>query len=254
MIPVPSSRPSSPALVYAIGDIHGCLPLLQHLWRKIARDAQRQLRRGARARVVFLGNLVDRGPQSAQVLEWCVRLFKDPPAWCEPVFLMGCHEFYLVLHVYRQSPEMLQGWLHNGGEATLRSFGIKPGTGETIARLLNLELLHRGILPLLLQLEPSHSEPGYMFVSAGLRPGLALKEQHLEHLLWSHDEFLNSTQDHGATVVHGHAPHHLGKVEIRPNRICVDSGAVHTGTLSAVRLFRGRTRVLKVTRARADRS
>ena len=242
-----SLPPAVPApLLYAVGDVHGCYVLLEALWRKIEFDAGKRLTAGAKATVVFLGDLIDRGPDSDRVLRWCAALAKDPPAWCVPVFLVGNHELFLLQFLMTEDREILATWRRNGGKATLRSLGVGSGKPESVAERLR-SALKPDLLPFFSKLKYFHAEPGYLFVHAGLRPGVALEEQKPEDLCWIREEFLLSTVDHGARIIHGHTP--AGSVEILKNRINVDTCAYGFGVLSAVRLQGDKVGVLQAKAA-----
>ncbi len=233
-------------LLYAVGDVHGCCQSLQRLWRKIRADARARLGRGQKAKVVFLGDYIDRGPDSARVLGWCVRLQQKPPPWCEPVFLMGNHELMLLRFLTEPDLASLALWLINGGGVTLKSFGIAESTPAAVGRSLADTLTRRGLLTFLAGLPKCHRDGDWFFVHAGTRPGVALECQDPWDLLHIRDEFLDAVADHGARVVHGHTPTEDGRVEFRKNRIGIDTGAVFGGPLSAVRISGEAPRVLQV--------
>jgi serine/threonine protein phosphatase 1 len=233
----PAPAPGSARLpegrrVYAVGDVHGRADLLRELHRRIADDAEGAP--GERA-IVYLGDYVDRGPESRDVLDL---LLDEGPAGFEQVTLMGNHEAMLL--EFLENAESGPQWLWNGGGATLLSYGVSPpaqvGEGSALEELREalaaaLPARHLGFLR---GLRLSHVEGGYAFVHAGVRPGLPLELQGPEDLLWIRGEFLNSRLDHGHVVVHGHT---IGRdVEIRPNRIALDTGAYVSGRLSALGL------------------
>jgi len=152
------------------------------------------------------------------------------------VNLLGNHEDLML--AFLQDPAVARAWLQLGGDATLASYGVSltpevsPGERfETLRREL-LAHLPPHHLALLESLALHHQIGDYLFVHAGILPGLALKRQRREALLWVRDEFLLSRSDHGAVVVHGH--HIVPSVEERPNRIGIDTGAYHSGILTAL--------------------
>ena len=223
-------------IFYAISDIHGCYQLLERLWLQIERDAPRYLAQGAKATVVFLGDYIDRGPDSAGVVEWCARLQRQPPPWCAPVFLLGNHEQMMFDFLQARDNEGLAFWVENGGGATLDSLGIGAGTPKQIAALLIRSGEQRGLWKWFLNLRIHHRAAGYLFVHAGMKPRVALAKQDPMECLWIREEFLDSSEDHGFRVVHGHTPTSGGRVEVLANRVNVDTGAWYSGVLSAVRL------------------
>lgn len=224
------------AVVYAIGDIHGRLDLLIKLQGLILADADR--RRAARRVVVYLGDYVDRGPDSRGVIE---RLATAPLAGFESVFLKGNHEDFML--DFLSGGSLAMSWMLNGGAATLLSYGIDvldPTRGRE--RLFDARADLQGRLPaahraFLENLSPWHREGDYLFVHAGVRPGVAMADQREADLLWIRHDFLNSTADFGAVVVHGHTV--IDEPEERPNRIGIDTGAVMTGCLTALVLQGG---------------
>lgn len=216
---------------YAIGDIHGRLDLFVAMIDQIEADAQ--ARPPASTRLVILGDFVDRGPESARTIDLLMRLQGESNV----VVLKGNHEAALV-DALAGDFAMLDLWLSHGGTATLRSFGVEAelldGDDMQLLRLAreNISVKIRSWLAAL----PTAVRFGrYLFVHAGVRPGIALNKQTDADKLWITDEFIDSDADHGAVVVHGHTIDEVGVV-IAPNRIGVDTGAYRTGRLSAVGL------------------
>jgi len=216
--------------VYAIGDIHGRADLLTALLRTIDRDSDGYIGRRV---LVFLGDYVDRGLHSREVLDL---LTGTSFAGYETFFLKGNHDAWLLQSL--ADPAHVHSWLASGGLATLLSYGIDvPAgvSGEQRASLVQQGL--QNALPeshqrFLAQLRTLHIEGSYLFVHAGIRPGVPLEEQREEDLCWIRDEFLNDSRDHGYCVVHGHSI--SGKAQRRKNRIGVDTGAYATGCLSCL--------------------
>lgn len=232
--------------IYAIGDIHGRLDLLRRLQQIIARDAA-SLPKSVQPTVVYLGDYVDRGPDSAGVIE---ELLQRPLAGFRSIYLLGNHEALLLDFLTRA--EVAPLWFRNGGLETLQSYGVECAPAAlgalepdaiAAAQTRLRKRLPRGHLKFLKSLRPHYSSRRYLFVHAGLRPGRALGAQSRQDLLWIRDPFLASEADHGKVVVHGHTI--TPQVEIRPNRIGVDTGAYETGVLSAVALDRTGVRVLE---------
>lgn len=222
--------------IYAVGDVHGCAGLLDRLHALIEADARDAPER--RKLVIYLGDYVDRGPDSAGVID---RLIDDPLPGFETVLLKGNHEAFM--HRFLGDSSVGGLWLMNGGGATLASYGVtetrpggSPGHAEGLRDALRdrLPAAHRRFLE---GLRLTHREGDYVFVHAGVRPGLALDEQVEDDLLWIREPFLDSSEDRSYVVVHGHTP--VESPELLFNRINVDTGAVWTGRLTAVVLFGG---------------
>ncbi|MBV8534221.1 MAG: serine/threonine protein phosphatase [Alphaproteobacteria bacterium] len=240
----PAAEPTVPAgtAVYAIGDIHGRVDLLAGLFARLAADADQG---GAGRRVlVCLGDYVDRGDDSAGVIE--LILDRSPPGF-EVVTLLGNHERLMIefLDDVRRAPL----WLRNGGDATLESYGIEVTQGAYLDAkpLLALQAALRERLPVrhlefLQSLKLAHAEGDYVFVHAGVRPGVPLEAQQEEDLIWIRELFLNSTADHGAVIVHGHTIR--PEPEFRPNRIGIDTGAYFTNNLTCLALEGTKRRII----------
>lgn len=217
--------------VYAIGDIHGRDDLLAELHGRIVADAARA---PASANIlIYLGDYIDRGLQSKQVLD---RLTGNRLAGFEHVFLKGNHE--LAMLQFLGDAAFGKTWKYYGGLETLHSYGITeltrtddPAAFER-AREHLLEVLPASHRRFLETLEISREFGGYFFAHAGVRPGIALHRQIEEDLLWIREDFLQSGASFGKIIVHGHTPNE--EVVIRPNRIGVDTGAYMTGVLTAL--------------------
>lgn len=222
--------------IYAIGDIHGRLDLMDELHERIVADAA--ARPIARCRLVYLGDYVDRGPDSRGVIE---RLLAPPPGGFERIALLGNHETMLLDALADR--HAAGHWRNNGGGATLRSYGLPAGCAMA-AFAAALPPAHRVYLE---GLDLSHRAGGYYFVHAGIEPGLPLDAQPREAQIWIRNRFLDSTADHGAVVVHGHTP--VDDVEWRPNRIGIDTGAFFSGRLTALVLEGEGHRLLQTGRA-----
>jgi serine/threonine protein phosphatase 1 len=221
-LPAPGSLPSH-IRVYAIGDVHGCLDRLVALHADIAADLTE--RPVAEPLLIHMGDYVDRGPDSAGVIE---RLAAGHLPNLPVVNLMGNHEDLMLSALERPSDASVQLWLMNGGANSLHSWGI-PRTTAAAEWASRLPARH---LAFLRNLAVSHSAGGYLFVHAGVRPGLPLERQSPHDLLWIREPFLSSSADFGAVVVHGHTPR--GRPEVRRNRIGIDTGAVMGGNLTCV--------------------
>lgn len=220
--------------IYAIGDVHGRLDLLARLHDLIAADAAAA---GARRKVVvYLGDYVDRGPDSRGVIDL---LMRRPLAGFEHVYLLGNHEDYLLQ--FLENPAVGPHWCSYGGSETLASYGVRPPS-PFLVRAAEYETASQALaqrippahVEFMRGLRLTHQEGDYFFVHAGVRPGVALAAQQAEDLLWIRNEFLDSEDDFGACVVHGHTI--VEQPEERPNRIGIDTGAFATGRLTAVAL------------------
>jgi serine/threonine protein phosphatase 1 len=207
--------------VYAIGDIHGCLAELRRLHAAIAADLV--LRPPAAAVLVHLGDYIDFGPDSAGVLA----LLTEGPsiAGLTTVNLMGDHE-RTALDALAGDNAAATDWLHAGGQATLASWGIAADMprGQWRGRVPAAHI------DLMQGLALDHREGDYLFVHAGIRPGVRLDRQTQDDLLGIRQSFLASEQDFGAIVVHGHSA--SPAPTIKPNRIALDTGAGCGGTLT----------------------
>lgn len=210
--------------VYAVGDVHGCLERLVALHELIAEDLA--ARPVAEATLIHLGDYVDRGPESAQVIEW---LISSPPVPASRVVnLMGNHEHLMLSALASGESEAAEVWLANGGADSLMSWGIQRSLPQRdwAGRIPRAHLLFVRDLATHVQIGP------YLFVHAGIRPGVPLEQQTRHDMLWIREPFLSSKQDHGAVVVHGHTPRQ--EPTVRPNRIGIDTGAVMGGVLTCV--------------------
>jgi serine/threonine protein phosphatase 1 len=220
-------------LVYAVGDIHGRADLLHELQAMIVADAAE---RGADHRtVIYLGDYVDRGPDSRQVVSM---LLEAPLDGFQSVHLIGNHEDFLLRFLEDESAAA--AWLPNGGLATLASYGVDPWMRESDDNaLLEMQRAFRRRLPprhlaFFNDLALWHRVGDYYFVHAGVRPNVPLERQQRDDMLWIREPFLDSRADHGAVVVHGHSIRR--RPERRDNRIGVDTGAYASGCLTALAL------------------
>ena len=240
----PSPSPSLPTghRVFAVGDIHGRVDLLRTIHSRIRRELEAKPL--ARNLVVYLGDYIDRGGHSREVVD-C--LLDDGVAGAEAVHLMGNHEEFLL--TFLDDPEDGTAWLFNGGDATLGNYGVDVSdpTLQADGMIWLRDDLARRLPPRHLdffrRLTCWHSEGDYFFVHAGVRPGVALEEQSRHDMLWIRQEFLESTTDFGKIVVHGHSP--LIEVCQRPNRIGIDTGAYSSDVLTAIVLEGGERRFIQ---------
>lgn len=228
--------------VYAIGDIHGRLDLLEALEEMIAADAAAGP--PVRRVMVYLGDYVDRGMEARQVID---RLIAQPLDGFETVHLKGNHEDFLLR--FLEDVQIGAGWLRNGGNTTLYSYGVRPPERPTDPAALERarqELLRKlppRHLAFYRSLKLSHVEGDYFFVHAGVMPGRPLDRQDPTDLMWIRDDFLESPADHGKLVIHGHTI--AEEPDVRPNRIGIDTGAYATGRLTALVLEAGGRRFLQ---------
>jgi serine/threonine protein phosphatase 1 len=215
--------------VYAIGDIHGCLGLYEELLALIERDNRE--REPARTTIVQLGDLIDRGPDSAGVVARAMA----PLSWANTVTLRGNHEAAMLASL-EGNTKLLDVWLSNGGYSALKSWAIEPRRFHDLDAEAIIDMISAAIptdhLAWLRGLPLSHQIGDFYFVHAGVRPDVPLAEQREVDCLWIRDEFLDSKKYHGAFVVHGHSV--TDEVEERPNRLGIDTGAYITGRLTAL--------------------
>nr|WP_283949500.1 metallophosphoesterase family protein [Limobrevibacterium gyesilva] len=224
--------------VYAIGDVHGCADRLDRMHAAVAEDLA--ARPVARALVIHLGDYIDRGPDSAGVIERLIRPFPVPGAAGARVFnLAGNHEDMLLTALASGDLGAADLWLRNGGGDTLASWGI-PWRGGPAAWQRAIPPAHLGFLRGLSLL---YRVGGYVFVHAGLRPGVNLEAQAREDLLWIREPFLSYDGLLPAVAVHGHTPEDAPSVH--PHRIGVDTGAVLGGPLSCAVLEADSVRFLQ---------
>lgn len=238
-LPPPTPAVPDGQKIYAIGDIHGRLDLLLRLLETIEEDASQATRRGLRPMVVFLGDYVDRGPDSRKVLDHLCGLQDGRITWR---FLEGNHE--MAMRAFMEAPAAMTQWLRLGGFATLASYGIAPpeqperswpdkswivSAGSSLAE--RLPERHNRFLD---GLEMRAEIGDYLFVHAGVRPGVSLQAQSYFDLLTIREPFLSCQDWHGKRVVHGHSI--VREPLLRPERIAVDTGAWMSGRLSAVAL------------------
>jgi len=190
----------------AIGDIHGMSYLLGALLAKLPDEGE----------LVFLGDYIDRGPDSKEVISYLQYIAADRPS----IFLRGNHEQW-ALETPSGDPHDNPYWLHNGGLQTYHSYQ-GPIEDAHLAFLQHTRLYYE--------------TAEYIFVHAGLTPGLSPADTDAFTLLWTREGFLDATYDWGKRVVHGHTPAVNGEPDVRANRIGIDTGAEHRGRLTAVLL------------------
>jgi serine/threonine protein phosphatase 1 len=200
-------------LTYCIGDVHGCHSLLRELLGLIRDDAN-----GQAHRLVFLGDLIDRGVDSAGVVRTVRDIQADRPE--EVVCLKGNHEEMLLQVI--DGTAAASWWTANGGDATLKAYGVRRASR-----------LPSDVVAWMRALPTSYEDPLRVFVHAGLQPGIALDRQDDDTKLWMREPFLSSEYDFGKHVVHGHTPVPSGQPDHRSWRTNLDTGAVYGGPLTA---------------------
>jgi serine/threonine protein phosphatase 1 len=211
-------------LIYAIGDIHGCLKQLQ--------DLMAQLPLRPEDEVVFLGDYIDRGPDSKGVLDYLVK--EQKPNWR---LLRGNHEQMLLDWLGTPNSLAASNWLLNGGHQTLQSYVPKEKLdevrGEGAHILLQSYIPHTHV-ELLNALPLTYETPDYFFCHAGVNLDKPLNEQEADDLLWIRRKFLQDPRPTPKLVIHGHTP--IEKVELTKDRINLDTGCVYGGALTALSL------------------
>jgi serine/threonine protein phosphatase 1 len=227
----PKARPCTSAgrRIYAVGDIHGRADLLSELFMRI--DDDLKARPTIDSIQVFLGDYIDRGPNSRQVIDLLIARRRRR----DVLFLKGNHEDCALQ--FLSDPTVLPAWQSMGGVHTLLSYGVIP------ARRDDHESQHKVSTALREAMPDSHRRfigglvlsftcGDFFFVHAGVRPGIPLERQSQRDLLWIRDDFLLHEEGFGMVVVHGHTP--IYKPEIRSNRINIDTGAYATGQLTCL--------------------
>ncbi|MCF8486631.1 MAG: metallophosphoesterase [Rhodobacteraceae bacterium] len=246
LIPVPPypdpPRPDSPICV--VGDLHGCDVLLERMLAKLA-----ALPDAANMRVIFAGDMVDRGPGSAAVLGRLQEMTETTGPFFETICLMGNHE-RMMLDFIDDPVRNGARWLSNGGDKTLESFGLSSdrfvrnndSEGETSVdnhplvalRDALLNAMPKGMHDWLLERPLMWTEDRLAVTHAGAKPNARMDQQSEKHLLWGHREFRHRRRDDGLWIVHGHFI--VSEPVVAAGRIAVDTGAYHTGRLTAVQL------------------
>lgn len=215
--------------IYAIGDVHGRADLLDRVLSRI--DAHAAAHPVVRPIHLLIGDYIDRGPASREVLDLLINCEHGR----EMVLLRGNHDVFVK--DFLQNPEVLRDWSRIGGLETLMSYGLTPPMKANAAAQKELAAELKAVLPpehlkFLDGLVSSFSCGGYFFAHAGVRPGIPLAKQKDDDLLWIREDFLLHEDDFGKVVVHGHTP--VREIDIRANRINIDTGAYATGRLSCL--------------------
>lgn len=200
--------------IFAIGDIHGCYDRLKALMEKIPIDCSRDA-------LVFIGDYIDRGPHSVEVVDYLIQLKNRFP---EVIFLKGNHEDMLDKFLNGSDRST---YLLNGGQQTLDSYLTKPVQSESFP-------IPSDHMEFFKSLRLFYETEEFIFVHAGLRPRVPLESQNTEDLLWIRDKFVSTKYDFGKRVIFGHTP--LKKPLVEPNKIGIDTGAVYGNALTCIQL------------------
>jgi len=198
---------------FAIGDIHGCIDMLRELLARIEREAV-----GEPCKFVFVGDYVDRGPDSRGVVDELMALQRRTGD--DAVFLMGNHEEQLLNAAGDSAHDAL--WMFNGGGTTLRDYGVADARALPADHLAWFRAL-----------QFTHDDGRRLFVHAGVNPKRPLDDQDPHELMWIREPFLSDTRDYGRLIVHGHTPQRAGEPDLRANRLNIDTAAVYGGMLTA---------------------
>lgn len=240
---IPSGR-----RLYVIGDIHGCADLLDQLLDRIKADVSEQA--NAEIAYIFLGDYIDRGPASKDVIQRLLTLSEKQQVIC----LKGNHEAFLL--EFLSTPALLRDWSRFGALPTLMSYGLRPPMQasfeqcEEIASALQKAMPpeHRAFLQ---ALNVSLTIGDFFFVHAGVRPHVALDGQSEEDLLWIRQDFLLHGSAFEKVIVHGHSP--VLEPEVLPNRINIDTGAFATRRLTCLVLEGNMMRFIATTEVDAGK-
>jgi len=224
-----------PSLIYAIGDVHGCLDLLQNLEKQIEVDCKKEKQD---ALIIMLGDYVDRGAQTAELIE---HLISPPAPSIKRLCLAGNHEEAML--AFLDNPKANIKWLEFGGYETLLSYGFSASE-LNLNSIKKRNFIHKinSFIPdehinFLSKLPIIATFPKHIFVHAGIRPNISIEKQTDRDLLWIRDSFLKHEGDYEFTIIHGHTP--VEKTYISPSRINVDTGAYLSGHLSAIKIING---------------
>lgn len=217
-------------VIYAIGDVHGCHRELQQAEERIFADAARH----PSITIVMLGDYVDRGPKSADVIE---HLIAPTPAGVRRICLAGNHDD--EMHRFLAGHDKGSEWLDFGGRLTLRSYGVDASASSTRSEAETLRSLAASVVPrshlrFLAEMPVLLVAGRFIFVHAGLAPGRPLNQQTDHDLMWIREPFLSLGPGFDVTVVHGHTP--SSRPTIGPNRIGIDTAAYASGNLTVLKI------------------
>jgi len=230
-------------MLYSIGDIHGRYDLLLDLHQKVMKHSEQYDEINT---IVMLGDYVDRGPQSKEVIDF---LMTNPFTGFKHVYLRGNHEDMMAKSLYGDADTAMYEthqhnihiardiFLRNGGTETLNSFGIVNADILLIDKD-SLNDIFLPYAPFFAGLQDYYIANGYLFVHAGIEPGIPIEEQNPNVLYWIRGKFLRSDVDHGYLVIHGHTPtnsYGLGaRPDVQSNRINIDTGSWSTNVVTAI--------------------
>jgi serine/threonine protein phosphatase 1 len=221
-------------VVYGIGDVHGCLRPMVDLLQKIQRD--RKSCPAQKSTVVFLGDLMDRGPASREVIEF---LMNFSPNWTDVVYLRGNHE-EVMLDVLNGNIGAMRSWFEFGGKECARSYGVNNFGQLHINPDHIMMALQRSVPKEHIQFLDSFHDAftfgEYLLVHAGIKPRVAIEDQSPYDMRWVRSSFLDYKKPHPMKIVHGHSVVE-DKPEIHSNRIAVDTGVYQGRPLTAVKLY-----------------
>lgn len=219
--------PKNSTHTFAIGDVHGCAGLLGELLEEIELKAQKH---GMDYRIVLLGDIIDRGPDSRRAMDLVIATLRDVPG---SKLILGNHESLLLRAIDGDDFDIYR-WTSQGGEVALHSYGFPAGervTAEAIRSVIGEEHIA------CMQVAEHYVElEQHILVHAGVRPGIPIKRQSLHDLMWIREGFLDCVESFGKIIVHGHTPNIGKEVEVWPNRIAVDTYGYASNILSAVQI------------------
>ena len=233
--------------VYAIGDIHGYADVLAQMHEVIEEDIHK--RPVDTAQIVYVGDYIDRGPDSKGVLDMLIKRPEVAPH-IRHVFLMGNHENGMI-EFMKEPDGQRKDWLAWGGLEALESYGVEADGKSDLSEQASAlaEKLKQALPPehleFLTNLDLKHELGGYVFAHAGIRPGTPLQDQVKQDLIMIREPFLSSEFMHEKRVVHGHTIVKTKGVDIRPNRINLDSGLYSGGPLSCAVLEKETVRIIE---------
>lgn len=225
--------------IFAVGDVHGRYDLLKRLMLAIEKECEQNLLSDAKPHIIFLGDYVDRGFQSKNVIDALMDLQKR--AEFETVFLKGNHEE--VLQAFLRDPSVGRQWSNFGGRETLISYGVTPprdiNNGDDWRRAQRefKNKIPEAHVEFLQSLVTFYQIGPYGFVHAGVKSGVPFADQSDNDRLWIRGEFLNAKNREDLFIIHGHSPVDIPYVDHR--RINVDTGSYYSGRLTAVKLTTG---------------
>ena len=199
---------------YVIGDIHGCHQTLVELLEKINPDPENDF-------IIFLGDYIDRGPDSNPVVEEIIKLRRR---FKHLVPLMGNHDQMFLRYLAGKDKDL---FFTIGGEETLRSYGVNPQSTDD-----PFSLIPREHIFFFNDLSNYWEDDKYIYVHAGLKPGVHITQQSTEWLFWAREHFINSKYDFGKRIIYGHTPFETPKID--KNKIGIDTGAVYGNRLTCL--------------------